>query len=543
MKHTMPSTNNSYSTSITNIEESVTSTALITEDRSRYSANGKPNITDIDSESSFFTQSDDQFSIGKNEEEKHHENNNSHHDDEHDGSEHNHGGTLNHAPTVLAPLISTAFEGAAPYSLNLLDGASDLDRGDTLGVTGVTYSVDGGLASGTAPAGIILIGSILTVDPANSAYDHLAVGEYSTIIASYTLSDGKGGTVLQTQTVTINGTNDAPTFAPGTPESVNIFEHHTAITTVQATDPDHNDTLSYSILNTNNTDFAHFAIDSNGVLTFTSAPDFENPLDIGGLLHDNAYLVDVLVTDTHGITATHTLTVQVQNIDELPLPYNLTSDPNDFDDLQPSFAHSGTTGNDTLVGTPVYSTIVGLAGNDLIYGYTGSYALYGQAGNDTVYNYFADLIFGGSGNDTIYNQNSVATIYGGSGNDTIYGTVSSQDTIYGGYGADTLYGRGGTSTFGFLDVRDTGDVIYNFAIANNKLDFSAINADPLNSADQAFTLANSSNVVAHGINYFDDGAGNTKVWADTDGDTATVELEITLAGIAASSLTVDNFTL
>ncbi|NTU45465.1 MAG: hypothetical protein HGA99_08065 [Chlorobiaceae bacterium] len=334
--------------------------------------------------------------------------------------------------------------------------------------------------------------------------------------------------------------NHAPTFVPGTPESVNIFEHHTAVTTVNAIDVDLHDTLSYSIAQTTGTDFAHFAINSNGVLTFSSAPDFEHPQDIGG---DNTYVVDVQVSDNHGGSALQTLTVQVQNIDELPLPYNLTGDPNDFDDLLPASAHTGTTGNDSLSGTPVYNTIVALAGDDRIYGYTGSQALYGQAGNDTIYNYFAGLVSGGSGNDTIYNQNSVATIYGGSGNDTIYGAVSNADTIYGGYGADTLSGRGGTTTFGYLDIHDTGDIINSFDATMNKLDFSAINADPLNAALQAFTLTNSSTVTAHGINYFDDGAGNTKVWADTDGDTATVELEITLSGVAASTLNVNNFTL
>ncbi len=458
----------------------------------------------------------------------------------HKNTEHHQDGSVNHAPAVFAPLASATAEGSSSYTLNLLDGASDVDRGDSLNVTNVTYSVDGGLVSSTAPAGVSLGGSVLTVNPTNAAFDHLAVGELSTIVANYTISDGHGGRVLQTQTVTITGTNDAPTFAPGTPESLNVLEHHTAVTIVNALDVDHNDTLSYSIVQSTGTDFSRFTIDSNGVLTFASTPDFENPQDIGG---DNTYVVDVQVADNHGGTALQTLSVHVQNIDELPLPYTLTADPNDFDDLRPASAHTGTTGNDSLSGTPVYNTIVALAGDDRIYGYTGSIALYGQAGNDTIYNYFAVLIYGGSGNDTIYNQNNGAIIYGGSGNDTISGALSSQDTIYGGYGADTLYDRGGTTTFGYLDIRDTGDVVNGFDAAKNKLDFSAIDADPLNAADQAFTLANSSTVTAHGINYFDDGAGNTKVWADTDGDSATVELEITLAGIAASTLNVSNFTL
>src|SRR5260370_37032954 len=49
------------------------------------------------------------------------------------------------------------------HILNLLAGASDKDDGETLtlSVASVTYAVDGGLASGTAPAGLSLAGSSL----------------------------------------------------------------------------------------------------------------------------------------------------------------------------------------------------------------------------------------------------------------------------------------------------------------------------------------------------------------------------------------------
>lgn len=78
-------------------------------------------------------------------------------------------------------------------------------------------------------------------------------------------------------------------------------------------------TLSYSILNTAGTDFSKFSISSSGVLTFNSAPDYENAQDIGGTDGDNAYVVDVQVADGNGGADTQTLTVNVQNVVETPV--------------------------------------------------------------------------------------------------------------------------------------------------------------------------------------------------------------------------------
>ncbi|MET4116006.1 VCBS repeat-containing protein, partial [Bradyrhizobium sp. JR1.5] len=118
----------------------------------------------------------------------------------------------NDAPTVTAALTSTAAEGAPSYALDLLSGASDADHGETatLSVAAVSYAVDGGTASSTAPAGVSLSGSTLTVDPTDAAFNSLAVGEHTTIVVSYNVKDAQGATVAQTETITITGTNDAP---------------------------------------------------------------------------------------------------------------------------------------------------------------------------------------------------------------------------------------------------------------------------------------------------------------------------------------------
>ncbi|MGE7956627.1 Ig-like domain-containing protein, partial [Pseudomonas sp. NPDC089530] len=124
--------------------------------------------------------------------------------------------------------------------------------------------------------------------------------------------------------VSVTGVNDnSPVITSngaGATASVNVAENTTAVTTVTASDADlPAQTLSYSILNTAGTDFSKFSISSSGVLTFNSAPDYENPQDIGGTDGDNAYVVDVQVSDGNGGTDTQTITVNVQNVVETPV--------------------------------------------------------------------------------------------------------------------------------------------------------------------------------------------------------------------------------
>ncbi|WP_036997818.1 VCBS domain-containing protein [Pseudomonas chlororaphis] len=134
------------------------------------------------------------------------------------------------------------------------------------------------------------------------------------------------GTLFDDQAiaVTVTGVNDnSPVITSnggGTTASVNVAENTTAVTTVMASDADlPAQTLSYSILNTAGTDFGKFSISASGVLTFNSAPDYENAQDVGGTDGDNAYVVDVRVADGNGGTDTQTITVNVQNVVETPV--------------------------------------------------------------------------------------------------------------------------------------------------------------------------------------------------------------------------------
>ena len=118
-------------------------------------------------------------------------------------------------------------------------------------------------------------------------------------------------------------TNDAPTFTSGAIKLVQ--ENQTAVVTVVATDSDDADSITgYAIQD--GADGSKFAITDAGVLTFKTAPDYENPGDVQSTtpLNDagnNTYIVVVRATSgagTRALTADQTLVVAVRDVNEAP---------------------------------------------------------------------------------------------------------------------------------------------------------------------------------------------------------------------------------
>ena len=272
----------------------------------------------------------------------------------------------------------------------------------------------------------------------------------------------------------ITGPNDGDDYgAAGEPDCLQVDENQTAVATVTATDPNNDVPLTFSIVNTADTDFAQFTIDATtGVLTFINAPDFENPTDVGGADGDNEYWVDVQVKDPGGLTDTQRIIVCVEDVQE--------ADPCDFDDLVVAPGVGVVIGDDTnnsLQGANDAEVIIGRGGDDDINGNGGGDTIYGQRGNDTINgNNDDDDIHGGSGNDTIDGSNGNDEICGGSGNDSINGG-SGADTLIGGYGADTInVGNGADNDADivrFERVLDFADTVSNFGIVKDVVQFGA----------------------------------------------------------------------
>ena len=118
-----------------------------------------------------------------------------------------------------------------------------------------------------------------------------------------------------------NWTDEGPVFTSSS--AFSLVENGTSAGTVVATDADSEDNIeSYST--TGGADQAQFEITNAGVLTFRSAPNFENPLDAistdpPNAATNNEYIVVVTATSGTGaraLTARDTLTVTVTNVDE-----------------------------------------------------------------------------------------------------------------------------------------------------------------------------------------------------------------------------------
>ena len=127
-----------------------------------------------------------------------------------------------------------------------------------------------------------------------------------------TASDGAGRTVNQTINVTVTPVNDNDPLIISA-NTANVAENSTSVLTVTATDADlPAQTVTYSI--TGGADQAKFSINgTTGDLTFSAAPDYENPTDADT---NNIYVVQVTASDGAGRTINQTINVTVTPVND-----------------------------------------------------------------------------------------------------------------------------------------------------------------------------------------------------------------------------------
>ena len=108
--------------------------------------------------------------------------------------------------------------------------------------------------------------------------------------------------------ISVRDVNEAPVFTSDSTATVD--ENQTAAYTAQAADSE-GGTLTYSL---SGADAALFTIDANtGVVSFSSAPDYENPGDVD---RDNAYEIVVTATDSDGLRTDQNVTISVRDVDD-----------------------------------------------------------------------------------------------------------------------------------------------------------------------------------------------------------------------------------
>ena len=204
-----------------------------------------------------------------------------------------------------------------------------------------------------------LTNGMLTIARGNSSADFTVSGEQDDDVTdnavTLTLSpyEYACNVVLgspSTATVTIiddEEPNNPPVIATTSP--ITVKENQTAVATLQATDPDDDPITGWSI--TGGADLTLFNLTNGGVLTFVTAPDYENPTDDGS---DNGYEVEVTASDGTDDSTPKTITVNVTDVDEPPgAPTDLsvsTNDDNPSTALDVSWTAPDTTGIPPISG-------------------------------------------------------------------------------------------------------------------------------------------------------------------------------------------------
>ena len=341
----------------------------------------------------------------------------------------------NDAPTVAAAVSAEMTEDDAAFTVDLLEGASDVDTSDELNVAGLA------LVSGD-DSGVTIIGNTLDVDP--SAYNSLAVTESAVIEYSYTVEDGNGGSVEQTATITITGENDAPTVAAAV--SAEMTEDDAAFTVdllEGASDVDTSDELNVAGLALVSGDDSGVTISGN---TLDVDPSAYNSLAVNeSAVIEYSYTVE----DGNGDSVAQTATITIIGANDAP------------------FVIVGTAGNDVLIGGGGDDTFTGGAGDDEIRGGDGidTVDYSSEDGTLGVNVSLGEPVFTNSpvnARDTFGDGDTlidIENVIGTSGGDQISGSAE-DNVINGGAGADIITGRGGNDRltggeFGGMGAGDT----------------------------------------------------------------------------------------
>ena len=183
---------------------------------------------------------------------------------------------MNEAPTISTSSFSIAEGSTAIGTI----AASDPDASSTLSYT--ISGTDSSKFSINASSGAV---AFLSPPNFESPTDN---GLDNTYNFTVTVSDGSLSS-SQSIAVAVGNVNEAPSFSIASAQS--YVENSGATISVAANDPDASSSLTYTL---SGTDASKFTISSSGVLSFSSAPDYEAPSDSGS---NNVFNVSVAVSD------------------------------------------------------------------------------------------------------------------------------------------------------------------------------------------------------------------------------------------------------
>ena len=233
------------------------------------------------------------------------------------------GGSSSNNSPVFSVLPSTV----ESYTIKVFSDNSSYLSAVTLSIaenTAANVNIVGTITA-TDPDGHTLTYSLSGTDASHFSID-TSTGKIKTSSAldfetkrTYTLtltaSDGRGrfGTATVTVTIKVTDQNDPPIFSDGTSTTRTVAENTASGSTIgsplAATDPDTNDTLTYSM---SGADATSFSIDSStGQLRTAAALDYETK---------SRYTITINVSDGNGGSDSISVTINVTDIDETITP-------------------------------------------------------------------------------------------------------------------------------------------------------------------------------------------------------------------------------
>ena len=473
----------------------------------------------------------------------------------------------NDMPVVAAADVTGAVTELIAPAGNLTDsgtiGFSDVDLADVHSVSAVTPSA-GALGTLTASVSADTTGSgtgglvSWNYSVAAGAVEYLAKDQTKVETFSFDLSDGQGGTVTRTVSVTLTGTNDAPDIRAVTTDSAAQTLAETdaglnAIGTLTVTDVDTADTVASSVtgVTLGGATGTLTAADVLGFLSMAPAAglaadtgDTHNlswTFDSGAQAFDYLALGESLTlaytvesSDGHGGTDTQQLTITINGTADGPTDIVLTGvlpgGNNVPNGVIGQFSTTGGSGTATYSATLVEKTLAGVVQADSTPDVTVSAS--GAVSATTGPNGFEEgrlyelsvtatdsggsltemfrVVTGSTSGDTINLGATVDdlsflgggndTIFAGAGNDTVYGQ-NGTDSIHGGDGNDVLWGMNGADTFYFdtpLDAASNVDRIMDFNADSDKLYLSVAQFTGIGSGSGTLAAADFQQVSSAG---------------------------------------------
>ncbi len=211
---------------------------------------------------------------------------------------------------------------AEPATLSFTNGTSASVAENSTG-TVLTVNATGGNGTTTyALSGTDA--NAFTLDAANGALAFVSppnfegptdAGGDNVYNITVTATDGDGNSASQALTITVTNVTETVALNFTSPTAAAIPENTTAVATVSVDNGIGTVTYGFG----GGADDTAFVLDpATGELRFATAPDFENPTDVGG---DNVYNITVIASDSDGNTNSQAIAVTVTDVvNEAPGP-------------------------------------------------------------------------------------------------------------------------------------------------------------------------------------------------------------------------------